>query len=159
MKLNKITINALAVLMLATTSYARIGETFEECVDRYGEPVNIVQETKQAYFEVGGLLIGAGFFEGKCDFLYFSKSKLNGLGIGEKFSNTELTVLMEASSDGQPWDKMNSSFGALMWQSDELDCFARYDSLEHYLIIATKDYMKREAEAKEEEDRNKLKGF
>jgi hypothetical protein len=159
MNVKKFAVAALSLAVFSSTARARIGESFAECVARYGTPVSVVQETKQAYFQVGALLVGAGFFDGKCDFLYFSKGELGNVGIADEFSDTELKILMEASSNGQPWEKISGGFGKTTWGSDAVDCLARYDALERHLIITTKDFLKREALRAEEEDKQKLKGF
>jgi hypothetical protein len=124
---------------------ARIGETLEQCVSRYGEPVS--KANGLILFQKSGIVIAvASFFEGRVDSIGFKKIS------GDPLSATELKELLDANSGGQTWKKGALGADVLLSQDGELT--AKYTDSERTLVIATVRKLARDAAKSESKQLN-----
>jgi hypothetical protein len=97
----KVALIICATIIFASTAGARIGETEEQCVKRYGEPVERLREDKTpgdvVVFKTGAFQIKAYFISGKAECLLISKIDRG------KFSNEELSILLGSNSGNATW--------------------------------------------------------
>lgn len=89
--------------------HARIGETYDQCVARYGEPINS-QKTGAAGigsgftgFKKNGYLIAVIFFKDVVSYEFYCKADNSDLSQDEK------ETLLTAESNGLQWTKDQSS--------------------------------------------------
>ncbi len=144
---------------IVAPAFARIGETPEACIARYGEPTKIVKEESQLIFQKGDFLIVASFFEGKCDMIGMRKVEQDILGTPTELSDNEMEVLREANGGGQTWNVKPVMAISKIWQTADGQILAQYEPLERFLVIFTSacnDRKNAETKAKEQK---KLDGF
>lgn len=90
----------LFALSLSVTSHARLGETFDECVERYGETTGELDENGQGVitFKKNGLNILTHFYSSYCDLIkYSSGSSLAKIDCGTA------AYLLEVNGRSQKW--------------------------------------------------------
>jgi len=75
---------------------ARIGETLEQCVERYGEPVRHDEGGIYVFFK-GGMSIRCFFHKDKCWSISFLRADLRDL------SRDEISTLLERNGGDQKW--------------------------------------------------------
>ncbi len=128
-------LSAIAVITLTTSIlFARIGETEEECAARYGEPTKKLPNNSFLY-QKSDLNIFIIFFNGKADAIAYSK-----IAKGQQLSENEIETLLESNSGGVPWQKRAVISMNRTWGTENGELLANYDTVEHLLMIATKDY-------------------
>ena len=143
-------LNILAVaLTTSSTLFARIGETEQECAAQYGEPIKKLPNDSLLY-QKADLNILITFFNGKADAIAYRK-----IAKGEQLSENEVEVLLNSNSGGVPWKKREGTSVDREWVTENGELLATYDSIDHLLMVGTKDYLARE-EAKEGQN---LEGF
>ncbi len=69
------TILAFLVLFITSAAQARLGETFEQCVERYGTPVARDEAAGLAEFQKGNFKITLHFFDGKSDTIDYKSTR------------------------------------------------------------------------------------
>ena len=144
----KITPIAISLLMiLSGISFARIGETLDECKKRYGEPVKA--EEGFTYFRKADLIIQVSFFKTKVDFIRFAKSKDD-----EHFTDNEIKLLLDANGAGAKWEDIQSN----LWGTKS-GLFATIDQKNQNLTLATKEGFERLMSEKKEKEDKSLEGF
>jgi hypothetical protein len=140
-----------AVTLTRSTLFARIGETEQECAARYGEPTKKLPNNSFLY-QKSDLNIFIISCNGKADAIAYSK-----IAKGQQLSETEIEILLKSNSGVVPWQKRAVISMNRDWETENGELLANYNTAEHLLMIATKDYFAREkADAKE--GRN-LEGF
>jgi len=105
------------LLGLSVTSFARIGETMDKAVKRYGPVVHhdTIQGEELYAFKKHGYDIVAHFHEGKIDNIMYGKESR------EKLSKTEVNTFLEANNGGRPmkdlggdfWEAKNGTYATL----------------------------------------------
>ena len=136
------TIFPLLFLLITIPCHARIGETLDESVARYG-PV-FKEAPYGTIFKKGDFDIQVHFFEGKTDYLTIIKDP--GAAV-QDITPEELEALLAANFNGMKYSRhmerdkilFLAAFGVIS---------AVYDSKEKSLIIMSDDYVKRSKEAK-----------
>lgn len=143
----------LAVCFLFISSlHGRIGETREEFVARYGEPgpSSKLGEDTLGYAK-GPLIIVAHFFEGKCDYIYFSRIDKTDL------SDVEIQTLCEANSGGQKWKRVGpETDGVTLWVTEDTKFASAFNRADKTLSIYTEAAFARKSNAAK---KAALKGF
>lgn len=77
--------------------FGRIGETVEQCRDRYGAE-KLVTDSGKHHFEMSGFRVVCSFdSKGMCSSIIFMK------GDGQEFTATERDVLLEKNAAGGKW--------------------------------------------------------
>ena len=139
-----------------SNAFARIGETPEECKKRYGAPLNITETDH--FYSKEGIIIVCRFFQDKCDWVQFQKSEKDILGKSIKMSDTEIELLLKANGSGLRWDK-EPSIGKKVWTTEDGKMHAVYMIWDNILIFATNDWLNRDMEKSQAQDKEKLKDF
>ena len=136
----------LCALLVTSIGEARIGETYEECVARYGEPNGRSGITHT--FSKGAFTVHASFSEdGKCQMLRIIPHEAGGI------PKATIEAMLAANSDGAAWVELTPERGVRLWRLGEQDRFASYD--EKMLLIGTMVLVDKKAE----DDKAKASGF
>jgi len=98
-----------ALLLCASITHARIGETLSQCIERYGEYTE--SAGSDPIFEKNGFLVRVCFYQGKADQLVFMKMGKTGRTIA--ISDDEKLVFLNAN--GSAWRKT----GRFVWKSGD----------------------------------------
>lgn len=145
----------LLLLVLAASAHGRIGETFDQCVTRYGPSLN---DYGVRVFEKAGFRIGITFHEGKADVIAYKKMKKNIIGTADEISENEIIGLLQINAV-RPWRKRQIISMDREWETEEGDVLAFYGTMDHQLMVATKAALERLAAAKKAEEDKRLKGL
>jgi acyl-CoA synthetase (AMP-forming)/AMP-acid ligase II len=102
-------------VMLCSTGWARLGETPEQCEERYGTAIAVDDADKAfdprgatiALYEKAGLEIFVTFYRGSAVLLTFKRLHKNALG-NLDLSPTEVASLLNANAAGKEW-------GSVVW--------------------------------------------
>jgi hypothetical protein len=142
---------AIAVVGLTTSStlFARIGETEQECAARYGESIKKLSNNSLLY-QKSDLNIFITFFNGKADAIVYRR-----IANGQQLSENEVEILLKSNSGGVPWKKR----ARISWVTENGELLATYNTVEHLLMVATKDYLAREKAKKDAKEGQNLEGF
>ena len=73
---------------------------------------------------------------------------------GQQLSENEVEILLKSNSGGVPWKNRPGG-----WATENGELVARYDSVEHMLMVARKDYLAREKANKAAKEGQNLEGF
>lgn len=148
-------IRLLALLIFAATAghcLARIGDTLDESITRYGKPINAAGDT--AMFEKPPYYVTVHLSDGKTDAITYVKSKKGANGESD-MSPDEIDRLLGLNSD-QQWKQTGGKQGAKQWGLQDGSLSAVYTK-DKFLVITTADYEQRlakeAAEKKAEEQR------
>lgn len=157
----KLSVTSLLFAVLAVSAAdARIGESQEQCIARYGRPIEKVNPGKMVIFMKEEFGIGVEFHHGKADKLVFVK--MSGK-IGGRFSipmnDKEVMMLLAANGGGRKWNKLGGNVSRTLWMSNDAQMMADRNSVTGELVISTKAYMEREIAGVEVDEAKKLKGF
>jgi len=159
MKIAQIIATLFVVFGCVLPSYARINETRQECIARYGQPVAADNETHLLVFMKGSFLIGINFFEDKADKILFRKVTQDILEKGEEISDDEIQILLKANGAGKEWRKIKTISIDRQWITNDGSIYAKYYTMSNNLILITTASSKREAEAEKSKDEKRLEGF
>jgi hypothetical protein len=138
-------------LMLCISAHARLGETINECIRRYGEPLKADEEKKILGFQKGVFFVMCIFLDGKCESISFKKEDESA------FSVSEFEGLREANGGGLEWSQRPDD--PLMWFTQEPTRHAVLADLTTMIAFYTDAHAKRENAAKAAEEKKKLEGF
>lgn len=122
---------------------ARIGESIEQCIARYGEPekrYSLPDNKEEIQFHTNAFTISAEFLNGVCDWISYTKPKKKAFWSKKEewqhLTDGEIGVLMEANSNGKPWERFS---GEDCWyRTDDYDLEARYFKDLRILTISSK---------------------
>jgi hypothetical protein len=152
---------ASSVLLLgfSLTSLARIGETMDEAVKRYGKVVGHERIHGEEYylFEKNGFHILAHFHDGKIDrILYNSESR-------DKLTEEEIDTFLRANNGGRP---MNEDLPYIWVGKDAAATYSKWPRHAWHLDIKARTFGHRKTVAKKlaekaqkEAEKAKLEGF
>ena len=158
MALRFVIMTVLPLLIFSMPAYARIGETQEQCKQRYGIPVKVDSVQNMMGFKKSGFFIIIQFHDGKADMIRFSKLEQNILGIATEMSENEIETLLKANGS-KVWKQREVISMNREYETEDGVLFAQYDIMENTLMILTNGYIARhEAKNKAKED-DKLKEF
>lgn len=146
-------------LLLTTPAWARLGETGDQIVARYGQPlsqVNLKAQGKQValtelVFQKNGFEIHVSLSDGVSDAESFRK--LNG----EEFTLAEVRALLNLNGQGYGWEAPDNVTGDKVWTRDDASTATLSDG--RVLLIKSKDLMDKEAAAKKATLTPSLDGF
>lgn len=152
------TFNAVfCFFLLWSNAFARIGDTPEQSVQRYGSPYKT--KAPFAYYKKAGLLITTELHEGKTEFLLFRKVEENVLGKGVEISDNELEKLLSSSGGERIWKKLQVISVDREWGTEDGELYAVYKTFDNTLMILTKGYLDRATAAKKAKENKTLEGF
>jgi hypothetical protein len=89
-----------ACMALATAVQARLGETYDQCVARYGKPLSETDTT--AVFSKPPFKITVGLIDNRAVYVFYEKP---GSFMNESILKTERETLLEANSTGLQWSE------------------------------------------------------
>ena len=145
-----ISLTFLIFLWLGAGAQARIGETLEECIKRYGEPVQR-EETKTLIFQKSGISINCGFREGRCVQITYQK-----IDTKARLNNREVEILRAAN--GSNWILQGGTNSPYSYMRNEV-CECYWNSLTGMLQFETLAELKRKAKEVADAERKLLEGF
>jgi hypothetical protein len=129
--------------MAAHSASARIGETLEQCIARYGQPVLPLKEGGPAIFVKSNVAICVTFYQGRADMLVFWKR--NDTGQKGPLSDGEVSLLMNANAGGHSWQKADNGGSTISaWKTDDGKILAALVSPDRSLTISTMDALARQ---------------
>ena len=117
------------LLALSTFASARLGETKEQCVERYGE-VGKVDDNGTSFSDGGYILCLQFGSDGRCGLLTVSRRKL------ERLSSVEVVQDMSVKGDG--YGKVKTENGNYRWHGDGVEAFLYNDNM---LFVSTASYI------------------
>jgi hypothetical protein len=131
----------LFLLGVANISQARIGDTLQEAIERYGKIVNKAPGDEFVMFKEASYYITAHLHEDKTDAITYAKTGFESSTKGA-FSDEEIETLLRINGNGQPWDRSRTKAGLYEWKTEDGKLQAVY-SESKFLVITTADYLKR----------------
>jgi hypothetical protein len=96
---------AIALLMLVSSAFARIGETEQQIEARYGKTIRTLSKGNQPLqkaYQSSGLDIAVTYIDGVSQSEFFSKQDKSEL------SKNEIALLLEANAAGSRWIEVPS---------------------------------------------------
>ena len=143
---------------LVLPARARLGESEEQCVLRYGP---VVERTTSAdpglnlpvlLFNKNGYAFTATLFHGRVGALLIQR------GDSAELSPEEIQLFLDANRAGEKWERQPGVMPRTVWLRDD-GTQAAYDELHHRLLLSTKVYLQAQADAVQAEEVRKTQGF
>jgi hypothetical protein len=149
----------LFILGVTATAQARLGETPDQLVARYGQPISEVDQKAEGskvalasvVFQKGGFEIDVSVADGFS--VQETFKKLNG----QPMTLGEVRTLLNANAQGFGWEAPQSIESGKIWSRD--DGATATVGQDGTLTIKTKELINRETTAKKEEKTPNLDGF
>jgi hypothetical protein len=138
----------LFILGAANNCRARIGDTLEETIQRYGKAVNKASAGEYAMFKEASYYVTAHFHDDKTDAITYVKTA-HGTSTKGAFSDREIEMLLRINGNGQNWERSKAKAGLNEWKTEDKELQAVY-SESKFLVITTAGYLKRLEEAAKE---------
>ena len=131
----------LLLLGVANICQARIGDTLEEAIERYGKPVHKASADEFAMFKEASYYITAHFRDGETDAITYVKAGSESSTKGA-FSDDEIEMLLKINGSGQKWERSKAKASLQEWKTEDRKFQAVY-SESKFLVITTAGYVKR----------------
>lgn len=146
-----ISLTLLTFLCLALSTQARIGETLDECIKRYGEPAQRPQP-KTLLFHKSGIAITCFFVDGLCVQLSYKK-----LETATRLNEREVEILRMAN--GSKWQLRpdGSHNPTIHWRNEICECL--WDRNTGLLQFETLEEKKRKGAEMRAQEKKQLEGF
>jgi hypothetical protein len=124
--MKKCLLTVTALIVAALPCWARLGETEEQSIARYGQPIRtfhtaIKGEVRHDYWK-DYFLVKAIFFQGACCSISFKKAVSPDeayKGPGIKFTEAEEKLLLDQNNQGHSWTKAADDGGGDVWSRDD----------------------------------------
>lgn len=130
---------------VANICQARIGDTLEEAIKRYGKVVKKESADQFAMFKEASYYITAHFHDDKTDAITYVKRTTATSSKGA-FSDREIEMLLRLNGNGQTWERSKAKAGVHKWKSEDGKLQAVYLESK-FLVITTAGFLKRLQEA------------
>lgn len=148
----------LFVVSVTATAQARLGETPDQLVARYGQPL---QENDQ---KAEGDKVAASYVGFQKGGFYINVTISDGISVKERFSKvnhealtlSETRTLLDANSQGHEWEAPETNGNQKKWIRDDGAVAALNQG---FLTITTKELIAKETIAKKLEAKPSLDGF
>jgi hypothetical protein len=140
-------LSILLFLEVANICQARIGDTLEEAIQRYGKVVSKASAEEFAMFKEPSYYITAHFHDDKTDAITYVKASTKG-----SFSDDEIEMLLRINGNGQTWVRSKANARLYEWRTEDGKLQAVYPESK-FLVITTAGYLKRLEEAAKEKKR------
>lgn len=149
----------LFITGVTATAHARLGETPDQLVARYGQPLSEVDQKAEngkvgmanVVFQKGGFEIDVSVNDGVS--VQETFKKLNG----QPLTLGEVRTLLDANGQGMTWEAPELIQQGKMWKRD--DGAVAIVGADGALTIKTKDLISKESTARKEEQHPTLEGF
>lgn len=148
---NLVASSVLFLLGLTVSSFARIGETMNEAVERYGKVTHhgTLRGEDLYSFEKNGFVVQVHFQEGKIDYIMYGKES------GEKLTPEEIDTFLAANNNGRPMKEKVPYF----WIGKDVSAACHKAEGIWRLYIETKAYEHRSIDARKYELNKQRKRF
>ena len=129
----------VVVALLSAPAFGHIGETFQQCFDRYGR--KIIEEKKlglldQITFQSDDLTVTALFVDGKAEYLTFEKEgRLSDIEVSHLLTNNSVDSLLTQESR-RPMQVGDKVLDEVTWNS--LENIAVLNPTRNSLVVYTK---------------------
>jgi len=148
------------IVSVTTTARARLGETADQLVARYGQPLSETDQKGEGdkipladvVFQKGGFEVKVTITDGIS--VLESFRKLNG----EPLTVEEVRTLLAVNSQGHGWEAPRMAQGGKLWSRDD-DAIARLDPDGTILLIKSRELTHKENVAKRLARAPSLEGF
>ena len=144
-------LSILLFLEVANICQARIGDTLEEAIQRYGKVVRKASAEEFAMFKDASYYITAHFHDDKTDAVTYVKAGSESSTKGS-FSDDEIEMLLRINGNGQTWERSKANGRLYEWRTKDGKLQAVYPKSK-FLVITTAGYLKRLEEAAKEKKR------
>lgn len=152
------TILTFIMLALCISAQARIGETVDECVKRYGKPTSHDEATGLFTCFKDGMMISLRFLKGKCSQICFARMSPTMPRTLEPMRQEEIDALLSFSgSDWEPWTTF--TVDSKRWTTADKTRMAQYNSNDCMLVLMTLEQAEADAAVEAAAAQKKLKGF
>lgn len=121
----------LAVLLVCQSASARIGETLEQCIARYGKPVHVHPVEDLVQFEKNEIKITVVFLRATCQAIMFESA------ISDELTDAQLKILLTANL-GDSYTELDNEESGRRWRGATTDSVGTYRK--GVLAIASKKY-------------------
>lgn len=149
----------LVLALLPLSAGARIGETSDQCIARYGAVVYADSATGMLLFHRAGFAIGVLMHDGKCEAIRFEKLEKDAINTAAEITDAEIQTLLASNAGGRTWTQTADKGLTHAWTRHDGEAMAVYDVIDHTFLITTIAATQRAAaKAKAKEERN-LEGF
>ncbi|MGC3991673.1 MAG: hypothetical protein QM796_18680 [Chthoniobacteraceae bacterium] len=146
-----------ALVCFASQSKARIGETLEQCIQRYGAVVK--QESGIIVFKKSGFFVMVKLYNEKVEQIAFCKAQADELGQAGAISDNEIELLLKTNGGASNWKVQPVISTDRHWQTEDESLFAHYTTIDHMLVIQTKDCVVRDIESEKAKEKQNLNSF
>lgn len=136
-------------LSFSLSAHARIGESFDQCIQRYGEPVQRAG-TQTLFFKKSGISITCAFRESRCVQISYKKLEPKA-----RFTSHEVDILRTAN--GSNW-KLQQSDSSYTYMRNET-CENYHDHRTGLLQFETLAELDRKKQEKIAAEKKLLEGF
>ncbi|WP_395740569.1 hypothetical protein [Prosthecobacter sp.] len=140
----------LTLLCLSSAALARIGETQDECIRRYGEPVQRDAD-KTLSFRKSGIAVTCTFLEGRCVHIRYQK-----LDPDARLNGREVDILRAAN--GTHWKLQGGNTSSYSTMRNET-CECRWDYSTGVLEFETLTEVNRKKQDTITAEKKLLEGF
>lgn len=141
----------------ASPVFARIGETPQQCQQRYGAPFKV--DGRWTFFKLSGFGIMISFFEGKADSILYRKLEQSILGQAVEMSNNEIEKLLEINAGQSTWKTRTVISMDREWETEDGELIAFYKTFDNVLSICTMGWVERESAARKAKENKALDRF
>ena len=145
------------ISIVASPAFARLGDTPQQCQERYGAPLQT--QAPWTYYQKSGFIIMVSFYEGKVDCIGYRKAEVNILKKSIAISDNEIEQLLKVNSGPATWKKRDVISMDREWQTEDGGLSAVYTAIDNYLLLFTKGYSDRATAAKKAKENKALQGF
>ncbi|MBV8969479.1 MAG: hypothetical protein JO331_10525 [Verrucomicrobia bacterium] len=142
---------SVLLFLVANICQARIGDTLEEAIQRYGKVVSKASAGEFAMFKEPSYYITAHFHDGETDAITYVKTGSESSTKGS-FSDDEIEMLLRINGNGQTWERSKANARLNKWRTEDGKIRAVY-SESKFLVITTAGYLKRLEDAAKEKKR------
>jgi len=135
----------LCLLGVPNLSQARIGDTLQQAIGRYGKVVNKAPGNEFVMFKEGSYYITAHLHDDKTDAVTYVKTGSQS-SAKSVFSEEEIEMLLRINGNGQTWERSSTKAGVYEWKTEDRKLQAVW-SKSKFLVITTAGYLRRLDEA------------
>src|SRR5215469_4583432 len=108
----------LFLLEIANSCQARIGDSFEEAIQRYGKVVSKASADEFAMFKEASYYITAHFHDDTTDAITYVKAGSESSTKGG-FSDDEIEKLLRINGNGQTWERPKANARLYKWRTED----------------------------------------
>jgi hypothetical protein len=127
-------------------SFARIGETPQECIARYGKPINVLRHEKSMQFKKAGFLVLIQFKNNIAEGIVYQREgrQVEDTGVYAigSISEFELMKFLKANGGDREWKEVGADYKWTAWRTSDDQLFARYETENMTLCINKLDQAK-----------------